>query len=105
MSFNIERKSLRNQAIVEAQRGDNRSARKARRALNRHSPRFAPGVELPPIPEGMILAKSCGEPVVIPAAVAGEPRYGNSPFTIRQLETLSRLARPPFRRSLGVGGW
>lgn len=54
-------------------------------------PRFHPKTIIPEIPEGMELHKFYGEPILLPARAEGELMYGNSPFSMRQVETLQRL--------------
>lgn len=55
------------------------------------APRFGKKVELPEVPEGMMLIKFHGEPKVISQAQPGEPMYRNSRFTVRQIDDLIGL--------------
>lgn len=54
-------------------------------------PRFHAKEVVSPTPEGMILVKFHGKPAFIPELQEGEEMFGNSPFTVRQVEVLTQL--------------
>lgn len=83
------KKSERNQRVYEQHKLERQGKKSMRGKLV--APRFHPKTVIPEVSEGMELHKFYGEPVLLPARAEGEQMYGNSPFTLRQVETLQRL--------------
>lgn len=86
----MERKSERNQQIYEQRQLERKQRRSGR--LKPSAPRFAPDTVIPEVPEGMILDKFHGEPILLPAITEGESMFGKSRYSIRQAEILLKLA-------------
>ncbi len=57
----------------------------------KRGPRFHPSINLPEIPPGKELHKFHGQPVLLTAKEDGEPMFGNSPYTERQVRELVDL--------------
>ena len=96
--LNIQAKSERNQRICEQLRFERKQRVRTRSQLP--APRFAPHVILPEVPEGMVLHKFYGEPVLLPAITEGEELFGKTPYTQRQFEVLGQLERERLSRRL-----
>lgn len=67
------------------------------------TPRFGPHVVIPEVPEGLVLHKFYGEPVLLPAKAEGEELVGKTPFTQRQIEAIGQLEKERLSRRLKEG--
>ncbi len=83
------KKSERNQQISNQRKLENKQRSVVQPKLS--APRFAPGIVIPEVPEGMVLGKFFGEPILLPAIEEDEPMLGRSRYSLRQTEILLQL--------------
>ncbi len=94
--MDLERKSERNQRICDQLKLERKQRVRIRPQLP--TPRFAPHIVLPEVPEGMELHKFYGEPVLLPARTEGEELIGKTPYTQRQFEVIGQLEKERLSR-------